>query len=104
MNWFENVTMTAQRQSVYDAMEREDEGLGSCAYRTLLQLGDGDMRMRLDDAAWLASNDEGPPLVEWVGMYRLTSFGREIFDAANRGDWQTVVRCTTNPNIDGALN
>jgi hypothetical protein len=105
--WIANVAMTPARRAVYDAMEREDEGLGPRAFRTLLQIGDRDIRLRAHDAAWLFYDDEGLPLVEWLGIadgYRLSAFGRALYDAANRGDWETIVRQTTNPNIDGVLN
>ena len=104
-----NVAMTPQRWAVYDAMDREDEGLGPRAFRTLLQVGDGDARLNPKDAAWLYDPvyPEGPCLVEWVGIragYRLSAFGQRLYDAANRGDWETIARLTTNPNIDGGLN
>lgn len=101
--------MTPQRRAAHEMMEMLDEGIGPRAFRTLLQIGDNDPRLRPNDAAWLSDDlyPEGPMLAEWIGIragYRLTAFGRRLYDAANRGDWQAIVKLTTDPNIDGALN
>src|SRR6187200_196018 len=109
MSWNANVNMTPPRQRVSAIMDQTDEGLGPRAFRTLLQVGDGDARLKPADAAWLFDPvyPEGPCLVEWVGIragYRLSAFGQRLYDAANRGDWETIARLTTNPNIDGGLN
>lgn len=107
--WFEQTNMNDQRSAAYAMMDLLDEGLAPRAYRTLLQIGDNDPRLMPADAAWLFDPlyPEGAPLVEWQGIqagYALTAFGQQIYNAANRGDWKTIVKLTTDPNIDGVLN
>ncbi len=108
--WFEHVNMTPQRQYVADMMDRLDEGMGPRGYRTLLQVGDNDPRLRPSDAAWMCDFDvcpEEPILVDWYGIsagYGLTAIGKALYTAANRGDYVTIIKHTTDTNFGGALN
>jgi hypothetical protein len=97
MRWFDQTHMTHARWVCYQAMEVHDEGLGPRAYRTLLQIGDKDTRVRPDDAAWLWDDEMGPPMVEWLGVrdgYTLSAFGQKLYAAANDGDVTTIIRLT----------
>ena len=105
--WITNVDMTPQRLAVYEAMERYDEGLGPRAFRVLLQVGDSDPRLRPSDAADLWDDPQGLPLLAWRGIdtgYTLAPFGRQLYDAANAGDFLTVIRLTTDATFGRELN
>lgn len=105
--WLDGLTLTPPRRAAFDAMEREDEGLTRRAYRAILQVGDCDMRLRPADAAWLWDQPMGPPIVEWLGVgggWRLTAFGQQIYEAANAGDYRTIIRLTTDKTFGEWVN
>jgi hypothetical protein len=96
--FFRRTRMTPARQCCVDMFNRHDEGLGARAVAVLLQMGDNDPRLREDDIEWLTSSVEEPVLAERVGDgWRLTEHGQRIYDLLNAGNWEEIIRLTTEP-------
>ncbi len=97
--WFAETRKTPERVHVYNAMVAMDEGLGSRAYRCLLQLADGDA-LKPDDVEWLTDGVEPSPIARMGDRgCELTALGKLLADAANRGDVQMMLGLTTLPGL-----
>ena len=103
--FFTHVQMTPNRQKVADVMILDEEGLAPRCFAVLLQIHDG-QELSAIDTEWVEN------LVEWEraefgqddifaltdGKPALSERGRQIAEAADQGDADTIYRMTTRPD------